>query len=136
MELVRLNETTKEQGLILTSNEAKSLLAFRKKVLRDHARIELSTGVLKELILVFSASPYIDQDHYIEILNELQEIFYYLKNETEDTIGDSKLIQQMSDFYNGPCAGSLELLRSKMEELAETSRSNIVQHNSLWERDE
>ena len=136
MELVRLNEKTKEHGLVLTPNDAKTLVESRNKVLHDYARVELSTDVLKELIEVFSASPYINQTHYVDTLNELQEIFYYLRNETEDKIGDAKLIQQMDDYYNGSCGGSIELLRSKMEELAENFRRDVTVHDSLFEGDE
>lgn len=136
MELVGLNEKTKEHGLMLTPDEAKSLVISRNKVLRDHARVEMSIGVLKELIEVFSASPYMNQEYYIDTLNELQEIFYYLRNETEDRIGDTKLIQRMNDYYNGPCAGSIELLRSKMEEFAENYRRDISFPDSIYKGDE
>lgn len=136
MELVRLNEKTKERGLILTPDDAKTLVVSRNKVLRDHARVELSIGVLKELIEVFSTSPYMDQEHYVDTLNELQEIFYYLRNETEDKFSDAKLIQLMNESYNGSCAGSIELLRSKTEEFAEDFRRNIALPNSLCKGDD
>lgn len=136
MELVSLNEKTKERDLVLTPDDAKTLVVSRNKVLRDHARVELSIGVLKELIEVFSASPYMNQADYVNTLNELQEIFYYLKNETEDKVGDAKLIQLMNASYNGSCAGSIELLRSKTEEFAEDFRRNITLPNSLFKGDD
>ncbi|WP_339184904.1 DUF6323 family protein [Oceanobacillus sp. FSL W7-1293] len=136
MELVHLNEKTKERGLVLTPDDAKTLIASRNNVLRNHARVELSIGVLKEFIEVFSASPYMEQAYYVDTLNEIQEIFYYLRNETEDKISDAKLIQLMSDSYNGPCAGSIELLRSKTEEFAEDFRRNIALPNSLFKGDD
>ncbi|GAA0338718.1 DUF6323 family protein [Oceanobacillus oncorhynchi subsp. oncorhynchi] len=136
MELVHLNEKTKERGLVLTPDDAKTLIASRNNVLRNHARVELSIGVLKEFIEVFSASPYMEQAYYVDTLNEIQEIFYYLRNETEDKISDAKLIQLMSDSYNGSCAGSIELLRSKMEELAENFKRDIALPNSLFKGDD
>ncbi|GGP15919.1 DUF6323 family protein [Oceanobacillus neutriphilus] len=136
MDLVSLNEKTKERNLVLTPDDAKSLVVSRNKVLRDHARIELSNGVLKELIEVFSVSPYMNQEYYVDTLNELQEIFYYLKNETEDKVEDAKLIQLMNDYYNGSCAGSIELLRSKMEEFAENFRRDITLPDSIFKGDE
>ena len=136
MELVRLNEKTKEWGLILTPDDAKTLVVSRNKVLRDHARVELSIGVLKELIEVFSTSPYMDQEHYVDTLNELQEIFYYLRNETGDKFSDAKLIQLVNESYNGSCAGSIELLKSKTEEFAEDFRRNIALPNSLFKGDD
>lgn len=134
-ELLLLNEKIKDNGLALTVNDATALLTFRNKVLQDHARVELGIGVLKELIVVFSFSPYINQELFADTLNELQEIFYYIRNETEDKIGDSKLIQLMEDFYNGPCSGSMELLRSHCEEFAERFRQGIVMkgRDMTWE---
>lgn len=75
MELLELNEKTKEHGLILTPSDIKMLIVYRNKVLHDHGRIELGIEVLKELIEVFAASPYMDEDNYVETLIELQEIF-------------------------------------------------------------
>lgn len=136
VELLELNEKTKEYGLILTPNDIKTLIVFRNKVLNDHGRIELGIEVLKELIEVFAASSYTDEDNYVETLNELQEIFYYLRNETEDKIGDMKLIHQMMECFNGPSAGSLELLRSNMEEFADSFRKDKMRSESLYKGDE
>ncbi|GGA51129.1 hypothetical protein GCM10007416_25310 [Kroppenstedtia guangzhouensis] len=136
VELLELNEKTKEHGLVLTPDDVKTVMVSRNKVLRDHGRIELGIEVTKGLIEVFSSSPYMDQDHYVDALNELHEIFYYLRNETEDKIGDAKLIQLMKDYFDGSCAGSLELLRSKMEEFAEKFRRDMIRQESLFEGDE
>ncbi|SMO31837.1 DUF6323 family protein [Melghirimyces algeriensis] len=136
VELLDLNEKTKKHGLVLTPDDVKTVIISRNKVLRDHGRIELGIEVTKELVEVFSTSPYMDQDHYVDTLNELHEIFYYLRNETEDKIGDMKLIHMMKDVFDGPCAGSLELLRSKMEEFAENFRRDMMRRESLFEGDE
>lgn len=40
MELLELNEKTKEHGLILTPSDIKTLIVYRNKVLHDHGRIE------------------------------------------------------------------------------------------------
>ncbi|WP_277679338.1 DUF6323 family protein [Gracilibacillus dipsosauri] len=135
-ELLDLNKKIKEHGLVLTPNDVKTLITSRNKVLHDYARVELSTEVLKELIEVFAASPYMNQEHYVETLNDLQEIFYHLRNETEDKIGDVKLIHQMMEDFNGPCAGSVELLRSRMEQLAENFRRDLLSNESSFEGDD
>ncbi|MBB4826600.1 hypothetical protein HNO89_003881 [Sporosarcina luteola] len=135
-ELLVLNEKTKEYGLVLTPNDVTTMITFRNKVLHDYARVELSNEVLKELIEVYAASPYMDPNHYVETLNDLQEIFYYLRNETEDKISDIKLIDQIMTFFNGPCAGSVELVRSEMEQMAENFRGDLIRGNSSFERDD
>ena len=84
----------------------------------------------------FCASPYVDDQNYLSILYDLQEIFYYLKNETDDKIGDSPLISMMKEYFDNICMGSLELLKSKLEEFSERFRSDIAFRKSFLERNE
>jgi hypothetical protein len=135
IEILELNEKTKEFGLILTPDEIKNMMVARNKVLRDYGRVELSIEVTKELIEVFCTSPYIHDDNYVSTLNELHEIFYYLRNETEDKIGDFKLVQIMKEIFDGECGGSVELLKSKLEEFAENFRRDALRE-SLFEGDD
>ncbi len=135
IEILELNEKTKEFGLILTPDEIKNMMDARNKVLRDYGRVELGIEATKELIEVFCASPYIHDDNYVSTLNELHEIFYYLRNETEDQIGDMKLVQIMKDFFDGECGGSVELLKSRLEEFAENFRRDALRE-SLFEGDD
>ncbi|MDI5789196.1 DUF6323 family protein [Bacillus licheniformis] len=74
MELLELNEKQRAWP-DLNTQRYKMLIVYRNKVLHDHGRIELGIEVLKELIEVFAASPYMDEDNYVETLIELQEIF-------------------------------------------------------------
>jgi hypothetical protein len=135
IEILELNEKTKEFGLILTADEIKNMMVARNKVLRDYGRVELGIEVTKELIEVFCTSPYIHDDNYVSTLNELHEIFYYLRNETEDKIGDFKLVQIMKEIFDGECGGSVELLKSKLEEFAENFRRDALRE-SLFEGDD
>jgi hypothetical protein len=135
-ELLELNQKTREYGLILTPDQVQNMMAVRNKVLHDYGRVELGIEVTKELIEVFCASPYINDENYASTLNELHEIFYYLRNETEDKIGDFKLIHIMKDYFDNDCAGSLELLKSKLEEFAENFRREALLSESLFEGDD
>ncbi len=124
-ELLELNHKTKGYGLVLTLEDAKCLIEVRNKALCNFGRIELGIEVTKGLIDVFSRSSYINEENYIATLNELQEIFYYLKNETEDKIGDSMLIVVMKDYFENICGGSLELLKSVLENYARDFRRDL-----------
>ncbi|WP_368654973.1 DUF6323 family protein [Ornithinibacillus sp. 4-3] len=135
-EVMVVNQKAKEFGLELTRNEIKSLIISRNKVLQSYGRVELSVEVIKELAEVFCASPYVDNKNYVAILYELQEIFYYLKNETEDKIGDSPLIDIMKDYFDDICNGSLEFLKSRLDEFAERFRNDARFRRSILERDE
>lgn len=119
-ELLQINQESKKYGLILTAEEAKEIIEVRNEVLQSYGRVELDIGVTRKFITDFCSSPFISQEEYTETLNDLNEIFYYMKNETEDKIGDDELIDIIKDFFENHCEGSLELLKGR--ELEEYSR--------------
>ncbi len=135
-ELLETNQKTKKYGLILTPEEIKNMLVFRNQVLLDYGRVELGIEVSKQLAEVFCTSPYINQQNYASTLNELHEIFYDLKNETEDKIDDFQLIKIMKNYFDHACGGSLELLKGKLEAFAQAFRSETHVKDPLHERDE
>lgn len=134
-EILELNEKTKQYGLVLSLEEVTQMMVARNQVLYSYGRVELSIEVTKELIEVFSESPYVNADVYASTLNELHEVFYYLKNETEDKIGDYRLIEMMREIYDADCGGALDLLMSKLEEYAENFRREIQHNEALLEGD-
>lgn len=132
-ELLELNEKTKEYGLVLTPQEIERMMAARSQILYGYGRVELSIQVTKELIESFSDSSFIQQESYADTLNELHEIFYYLKNETEDRISDRKLLYRMKEMFEDDCEGSLDLLKSRLEEYAEAFRRELQKLEFLRE---
>ncbi|MFC4597815.1 DUF6323 family protein [Cohnella hongkongensis] len=132
-ELLELNEKTKENGLVLTLKDVQSMMAARSQILYSYGRVELSIEVTKGLVEVFSTSSFIQQENYADTLNELHEIFYYLKNETEDRISDMKLLHRMKEVFEEDCEGSLDLLKSRLEEYAEDFRRQLLKKESLPE---
>ncbi|CDQ41566.1 MULTISPECIES: DUF6323 family protein [Virgibacillus] len=135
-ELLNINQKTKEYGLELTRDEIKEMMTVRERVLQSYGRVELGVEVFKELSEVFCTSPYIENENFALTLNELLEVFHYLKNETDDMIGDSLLISIIKNYYDGTCKGSMEFLKSKLEEFAEQFRRDVNFRIHLLERDE
>ncbi|MDR0268605.1 DUF6323 family protein [Paenibacillus sp.] len=132
-EILELNEKTKVYGLALKPQDVELMLAARSQVLCGYSRVELGIEVTKELIELFSASAFIRQEDYLDTLNELHEIFYDLKNETEDQISDMKLIHKMKEVFEEDCGGSLDFLKSKLEEYAGSFRRELQQNDYLRE---
>jgi hypothetical protein len=116
-EIVEMNEETAKYRLTLTVEEAKEIIEIRNHILESYGRIEIDTIVTKKFIQRFYTSPLINQEDYATIINELHEIYYYLKNETEDKIGDDELIDLITGFFNNSCGGSIELLRGREMEI-------------------
>lgn len=135
-ELLELNEKTRGYGLVLTPADVQLLMAARSQVLYSYGRVELSIEVTKALIEVFSTSAFIQQENYADTLNDLHEIFYYLKNETEDKISDMRLLHRMKEVFEEDCEGSLDLLRSRLEEYAEAFRRQLLQVETLDQGDD
>jgi len=111
-EMLQMNTESERHGLILTEEDAKDIIEARDHTLLSLGRIELDIELTKKLILAFCTSPFISQEDYVSTLKELQETFYYLKNETEDEMGDDELLTIIEDCFNSS-EGSLELLQGR-----------------------
>ena len=117
------NEVTKKYGLILNDAQIAELADGRQKVLKDTDRVEFNGGILKKLILAFCDSPYLTQDNYLETMYDLQEAFYFFKNESYDTISDDEIIEHMRTYYDGYAQGSTEyIIGTSLEELCRFAR--------------
>jgi len=132
-ELLELNEKTQAYGLTLSPKDIELIMASRTQVLYSYGRVELSIEVTKELIEAFSSSAFVQQENYTDTLTELHEVFYYLKNETEDRISDRELLLAMRQLFEEECAGSLVLLKSKLEENAQDFRRELQKSELLLE---
>ncbi len=123
-ELRKCNELSVKYGLYLSEAQIQSLVSHRFRALRDTGRIEFGGGILKKLIYAFCDSPYLSQDNYEETLLELQDSFYYYKNESEDRFSDDELIEFMKRVFDGRAQGSLDYLSAtSLDELCRGARS-------------
>jgi hypothetical protein len=110
-EILHMNDESEKYGLILTAEDAHEIIDARVLALQNYGRVELDLGATRQLISSFCSSPSISQEDYAAILKDLLELFYYLKNETEDLIGDAELIKKMKDCLDGSCEGSLKMFK-------------------------
>lgn len=126
-QLLELNEKTKAYGLTLTEENVKHVIESRSLTLKSYERIELGINVTKRIVELFSSSPYVRAENYVNIITEIQEIFYYYKNETNEKVSDEALINIINKYFNMECEGSIQLLKGKMEEYAK--KTGIEQMN-------
>jgi len=109
-EILELNELSREYGLVLTPEDAAELSETRGKALIDNERIEIGVGAIAEIIRRFSRSRYVNEENYAYILNEVTELFYYIKTETDDKVNDGELLDDLFKRFELTCRGSVELL--------------------------
>ena len=117
------NELNQLYGLSLTEADITELVELRGQALQNTGRVEFGGGILPKLIRAFCKSPYVDAYTYAATLGDLQDAFYYFKNESEDRFSDDDLIEFMEKVFNGPAHGSTEVLTTiSLEELCRWAR--------------
>lgn len=110
-EIMELNRITKNCDLALKKQEILSLIDRRDMILSSIGRVEVGEGILKDLILAFYDSPFIDKDNYFETVSDLLDIFYFYQTEFSN-LTDEEIINYMRDSFDNLCAGSLEMVMS------------------------
>lgn len=115
--LVSVNEKTERFGLSLSEEQAKELMICRDETLRKYKRVEFGSGILDKLVFTFCDSQYIEQDSYLEIMEQLQEIFYEFKNESQDLLTDDELLTFMKEQFETVCYGDTEYLEGTCLEI-------------------
>ncbi len=130
-EIRKCNDFTSMFGLQLAETEIHQLVENRKEVLESCGRIEFGQSVIQKIIIEFSDSPYFNQDGYLEALMQLQEIFYYFKNDSLEDISDDELIHLMKTYFDDVCQGSFEFLSTTMlENYCRDIRSGTKEYRS------
>ncbi len=129
-ELRSCNAFTGTYGLRLSEKQIQNLTQKRFEALRNTGRVEFGPGILGKLIAAFCDSPYITQNNYEETILELQESFYYFKNESLDLLSDDELISYMKLNYDTVCMGDLDYLNgTSLEELCRGRRNGSETDN-------
>ena len=123
-QILKTNETSKENGLTLTEEEAKALVAARGDTLREERRVEFGDSISPKLIRTFADSSFLNQEDYAETIARLQEIFFLYKNESMDMVSDDELLGIMKNAYENESAGDLEYLEgTALEAFARSVRA-------------
>lgn len=116
-ELLETNEESKEYGLTLSESDVKDIITSRNYTLKGYGRIELDIKTTKQLIENIYKSQFTNINDYLETINDMQEIFYYLKNETDDKICDNEIIELLDELYE-KFSGNLDNVRGEADEFA------------------
>lgn len=135
--LMETNHTSEAYGLILDKEDAELILQERSRALREQKRVEFGEGILPKLIYEFCDSPYLDQEHYVDILIRLQDIFYQYKNEMLDEITDDELLYFMKEQFDEVCFGDLDYLEGTcLSNFAQAIRAGYGGHRATDGRGE
>lgn len=135
--VLECNQKTEKYGLILSDEDANKLLLSRKVSLAENQRVEFGEGILPKIIYYFCDSQYINQDNYAETIEQLQELFYLYKNETQDELTDDELLDFMRRQFDDVCFGDMDYLSNTcMERYAKATRAGYKSHMQSRLQDE
>jgi len=116
-EILALNEISKEYGIALDAEEARELSETRARTIAENERIEIGVGAVEGIIRRFCRSSYINRENYAYVLNEITELFYYIKTETDDKISDNALLDELFVRFEQRCRGSVDTLIGREAEI-------------------
>ena len=110
-----LSMSQRYSEITLTPKEAHGLAAAEASAYNNSGRVFFGESVLPMMISAFSHSSYLPKEQ-ADFFTELAEIFAYMKNETHDILSDRAVIAKMYTLWEQKSGGSLEMLRSLIEE--------------------
>lgn len=135
-ELEVCNSYSGQFGLVLSGEQILRITESRFLALKSTGRVEFGEGVLKKLVYAFCDSPYLTWENYEDTITELQDIFYYFKNESMEALSDDELIEAMRSVFDGKAQGSLEYLAgTSLENLCRGIRGREAEEPDLYEEE-
>ena len=102
-------------GLLLTREEVLQLCEKRNEVLVQCERLELNGGIMDQLIDVFMDCPYITRDEFADVMEEVIEVFYIMKNVCLDLIDDQTMMHYMRKQLD-ECHGVVVMMSDAVNE--------------------
>lgn len=115
-ELTSLQEKTAANGIILSEKDYEMIVAGNKNLLKIHDRFEFGKSAAIKIAEKFSESAYADKKNFAEMVTELTDFFYDVKNAADESVNDEELIEILFDYFENRCGGSIELLTSRYAE--------------------
>lgn len=116
-DILLLNEVTSKKGLVLEEKQILELINYKNDILKEKGRIEI-IPILDKIIYEFYNLPYVDEENYLLIIEQLTETFYLYQEEFDNKLTDEEIIRYLKENFNNNCAGSVTLLENDaMEEL-------------------
>ena len=98
-ELLELNSLINKKNLVLSKHDIQELIINKNNILKNLGRVEISNNILKSLIYEFYDLPYIDKSNYLELFEELTNIFYLYQDEFWKFLTDEQLMKYIKDSF-------------------------------------
>ncbi|WP_195267120.1 DUF6323 family protein [Eubacterium sp. 1001713B170207_170306_E7] len=108
--LLRTNDDAANYGLSLTPDEAHELTLHNANELKSHGRVEIGQGILPKIIRAVCHSQNLWTENYAQILEELVDAFYIIKEDTLDRISDDCIIEHLANALDRGLTNAEDIL--------------------------
>lgn len=138
-DLAVCNEATAAHGLSLTEEQMAEIVQRRREALQAAGRVEFGRGALRDIVVAFCDSPYLQQEEYGDVLVDLQDAFYRYKEEAEADggIADEELLAAMRRAFDDRAHGSMDALECMglLELRAHARRERAGEYDETTQRE-
>ena len=100
-----LNDEIAEHGIVLSAEDCKDIAEFRHEALMESDRIEAGLGIAGRIVREFADSGYVDKTNFRQVVEDLIECFYTLKNETEEKATDDQVMEFLHYLFEVAVGG-------------------------------
>lgn len=114
-ELFALNEKIEEHGMVLSREDCKDIAEFRADALMESDRIEVGLGAAGRIVKEFADSGYVDKYNFRQVVEDLLECFYTLKNETEEKASDDLVMEFLHYLFENVLGGDTSKIYDAQE---------------------
>ena len=124
--LAAVNGHLAEAGLSIARKEAFMLAERRAESLAEAERVEFGPPALAAIAEAVSSSPFLMQDNIANVLAELQDAFYALRDELPVDVPDGEIAEALRacfDAHGGDAAEVATLPREEVMAFSEEYRS-------------
>lgn len=109
-QLISLNDEIAEHGITLSEADCKDIAEFRHDALVECERVEVGLGAAGRIIREFANSGYVDKYNFRQVVEDLLECFYTLKNETEEKANDDLVMEFLHYLFEEVVGGDTSKL--------------------------
>ena len=97
--LSTLNKLLLKNSLILKPNDIERLIITKNTILHDLNRVEINNNLLYKIINEFCTSPFLEQDNFITVVEEITELVYLFEAKISNVLTDDEIIHYLKSEY-------------------------------------
>jgi hypothetical protein len=123
--LAAVNEHLAVTGLSITREDALMLAERRVESLAETERIEFGPPAVAAIAKAIASSPFLMQDNLADVLAELQDVFYVLRDELPVDVPDAEIVEALGgcfDAHGGDAAAVTALPKEEVMAFSEEYR--------------